>query len=202
MGKGRAFSAMRQAGVPGTDVRAPEDDSRTCEYSVYQKMEGKWRTLRILLIVGYVFVAVGYFSFCMAIKFFPIAAFTPLFTWMAVYFTWRYVSVAYRYEIASGDWIFTKIMSERHKKSMFRLKIKDMERIAPYHDRMEQSRIEAFRPEKTLWAASSMSSPDLYYAIYTDSKGVRTVLYFEATIKSLRLLGHYNKNTVFSKVRF
>ena len=73
---------------------------------------------------------------------------------------------------------------------MFRLKIKDMDRIAPYHDRMEQSRIEAFRPEKTLWAASSMSSPDLYYAIYTDSKGVRTVLYFEATIKSLRLLGH------------
>ena len=167
-----------------------------------QKIEGKWRLYRILLIILYALFAIGYFSFCVAIKFYPIAAFTPLFTWIVVFLTWRYVSVTYRYEIISGDMIFTKILSDRYKKKMFRHKIKEMERIAPYHDRMEQSRIEAYAPEKTVFAASSMESPDLYYALFADEKGKRTVLYFEATRKSLQLLSFYNKNTVQTKVRY
>lgn len=179
-----------------------DGDSRSCEYSVLQKIEGKWLVYRILLVAVYVLFAVGYFAACVAIKFYPLACFTPLFTWMAVFFTWRYVSVAYRYEIVSGDWIFTRVMSDRFYKKMFRLKVKDIDRISPYHDRMERSRIESFSPEKLLWAASSMNSPDLYFALYTDRNGKRTVLYFEATRKALSLLEHYNKNTVISKVRY
>lgn len=186
----------------GEDIRAPEDDERTCEYSVMQKIEGKWRLARVLLIVLYAVFAIAYFAFCVAIKFFPIAGFTPLFTWMLVFFTWRYVSVTYRYEIVSGDFIFTKLLNDRYKKKMFTLKIKDLERIAPYHDRIEQSRVEAYDAEKTLWAASTMESPDLYVAYFTDCEGRRTVLYFEATRKALRLLSFYNKNTVMSKVRY
>lgn len=189
-------------GRRGDDVRAREEDGRSCEYSVMQKVEGKWRLYRILLIIAYGLFAIGYFAFCVAIKFYPIAAFTPLFTWMLIFFTWRYVSVTYRYEIISGDFIFTKILNDRHKKKMFTLKIKELDRIAPYHDRMEQSRIEAYRAEKTLWAASSMDSPDLYFALFKDETGKPTVLYFEATRKSLQLLSFYNKNTVQTKVRY
>ena len=167
-----------------------------------QKSKGKWLVFRILLVIGYVLFALSYFAFCVAIKFYPLAGFTPLFTWMLAFFTWRYVSVTYRYEIFSGDFVFSKILNDRHKKPMFKLKIKDLERIAPYHDRVEQSRIEAYRVEKTLWAASSKESPDLYYALFTDNEGKRTVLYFEATRKALQLLSFYNKNTVLSKVRY
>ena len=199
---GRTFPNCGRGGLRGDDVRAPEDDGRSCEYSVVQKIEGKWVLRRILLIALYVVFAVGYFAFCVAIKFYPIACFTPVFTWMLIFFTWRYVSVTYRYEISSGDWIFTKILNDRYKKKMFTLKVKDAERIAPYADRLEQSRIEAFEAEKTLWAASTMESPDLYYALFTDVDGERTVLYFEATAKALRLLHFYNKNTVLTKVRY
>ena len=186
----------------GDDVRAPEDDERSCEYSVMQRIEGKWLLFRVLLVISYVLFFIGYFAFAVIIKFYPIAGFTPLFTWMLVYFTWRHVSVTYRYEIVSGEMIFTKILSDRFKKKMFRLRIKTLDRIAPATDRIEKSRIEAFEPEKILWAASSMDSPDLYYAVFTDEKGKRTVLYFEATRKALQLLGHYNKNTGPTRVRY
>lgn len=179
-----------------------DSDRRSCEYTVSQKIEGKWRTRRVLLILSYVLFSIGYFALCVAIRFYPLACFTPLFTWMLVFFTWRYVSVAYRYEIVSGDWIFTRVMSDRFYKKMFTLKVKDAERIAPYSDRIERSRIDAYGAEKELWAASSKESPDLYFALFIDTDGKRTVLYFEATKRALQLLNFYNKNTVLSKVRY
>lgn len=198
-------------GVPGnggTSGPKPEesraaDDSRACEYTVAQAIKGKWLAARILMISGYVLFALVYFMVCVLIHFIPLACFTPLFTWMLVYFTWRYVSVSYRYEIVSGDWIFTRVLSDRYKRPMFQIKVKDAERIAPYNNRVEQSRIESCRPEKTVMAASSMESPDLYFALFTDQNGKRTVLYFEATRKALQLLSFYNKSaTVLSKVRY
>lgn len=195
-----AMEKLRNMNVRETSVS--DGDSRSCEYTVLQKTEGKWRAFRILLVSAYILFALGYFLLCVIIRFYPLACFTPLFTWMVIFFTWRYVSVAYRYEIVSGDWIFTRVMSDRFYKKMFALKIKDAIRIAPYHDRTEQSRIEAYRAEKTLWAASSMHSPDLYFALFEDTKGKRTVLYFEATKRALQLFCLYNKNTVISRVRY
>lgn len=183
-------------------VGAVDPDGRSCEYTVLQKIEGRVRLYRVLLVLGYILFSVGYFVFCTAIRFYPLACFTPLFTWIVVFFTWRYVSVAYRYEIVSGNWIFSRVLAERFHKRGFTLKIKDVERIAPYSDRLERSRVEAYEAEKTIFWASSFDSPDLHFALYTDSDGKRTVLYFEATRRSLQLLSYYNKNTVLSKVRY
>ena len=178
------------------------EDSRSCEYTVSQKAEGKWKLARILLVIGYVVFAVGYFTLCMVLNIWPVACLTPVLVWIAVYFTWRYVSVAYRYRIISGEWIFTRILSDRFKKKMFTLKIHDMIHIAPVSIAVEKSRAEAFGAEKVLWAASSMSSPDLYYAIFEDENKVKCILYFEATQKALRLLNFYNKSVVLTKVRY
>ena len=178
------------------------DDSRACEYTVSQKIEGKWKLWRFLLIIGYLVFSVGYFGFCMAIHFLPLGCFTPLFTWIVIFLTWRYVSVSYQYQIVSGEMKFKRILSDRYKKPLFTFKIKDFDHIAPYNDRLEQSRAEAYGAEKTLWAASSMSSPDLYFALFTDADGKKTILYFEVTHKSLNLLKSYNKSTVMSKVRY
>lgn len=192
----------QNTGKGQTGASASETDSRSCEYTVNQKIEGKWRTRRVLLVLSYILFSIGYFAVCAAIRFYPLMCFTPLFLWMLVFFTWRYVSVAYRYEIVSGGWIFTRVMSDRFYKKMFTLKVKDAERIAPYGDRLERSRIDAYGAEKELWAASSKESPDLYFALFIDKDGKRTVLYFEATKRALQLLSFYNKNTVLSKVRY
>lgn len=192
----------RQRRKNTSGVGAADHDGRSCEYTVLQKVEGKWKLYRILLILGYIVSALAYFFLCVAIKFYPLACFTPLFTWMLVFFTWRYVSVAYRYEIVSGNWIFSRVLADRFHKKGFTLKIKDVERIAPHSDRIERSRVEAYEAEKTIFWASSFDSPDLYFALYTDSDGKRTVLYFEATKRTLQLLSYYNKNTVLSKVRY
>ncbi|MBR2907981.1 MAG: hypothetical protein IKC26_08095 [Clostridia bacterium] len=202
--RGRGFSqeTPQNKGRGQQGASASDTDSRACEYTVLQKRESKWKTYRALLVLFYLVASLGYVAVCAAIRFYPLMCFTPLIIWILVFLTWRYVNVAYRYEIVSGDWIFTRVMSDRFYKKMFKLKVKDAERIAPYSDRIERSRVDAFGAEKTLWAASSMDSPDLYFALFENVDGKRTVLYFEATRKALQLLSHYNKNTVMSKVRY
>ena len=192
------------------------EDSRTCEYAVNQKIKGKWLFAKIMLIVGYIVIVGGFFAVCCITNLIPVACFCPLIAWVLWFFTWKYVSVSYRYRIISGDMVFVKGYRNKFNTKMFTIKIKDCEVIAPYEAEIPGSTgfappkssddakkaIAHFSAEKTLWAASSFDSPDLYYALFTNEHGERCVLYFEVTNKAIKLLKYYNAKTVVTKVRY
>ena len=109
------------------------EDSRTFTYTVYQKNEGKFKLARFLLILLYI-AFVGTYVALTASRIPWVISVLPIFLWMLIFFTWRYVKLSYEYHIESGDWVFTKIQSERFRRPMGTFKIKDLLEIAPLTD--------------------------------------------------------------------
>jgi len=175
------------------------EDARSCEYTVQQAREGRFRTYRVLMLLSYVAFVLSYAGVCMLIRFYPLMALTPVLTWILVFFTWRYVSVSYRYEIESGQWHFTKIMNDRFYRPMLTLRISDMACIVPTEGRTPRELMAGYRGARMIWAGSSEHSPDLYMAVSGDKK---TVIFFDATAKALKLLSFYNKATAVTAVRY
>ena len=60
----------------------------------------------------------------------------------------------------------------------------------------EQPRIDAFSPEKVVFAASDENAPDLCAALWTDEDGVRRALFFEPNEKAIKILKYYNMSAV------
>lgn len=187
------------------------NEFNTYEYVVAQKSEGKWKTRKILLIIGYiVFVAVvlvlGVFSRLLV----PLLALTPIAVWILIFCTWRYVSVEYEYSITSGIFTLSNVYGGRSRKKLIEIPVKEFSTIAPYNhelpetvEKAEQT-IQRFAPQKEYIAISSHDSPDVYYALYTDKEtGEKSIIWFEATDKALKIFRFYNAPaTVVSKVRF
>lgn len=187
------------------------NEFNTYEYVVAQKSEGKWKTRKILLIIGYiVFAAVvlvlGAFSRLLV----PLLALTPIAVWILIFCTWRYVSLEYEYNITSGVFTLSNVYGGRSRKKLIEVYIKDLATVAPYNhelpetiEKAEQT-IKRFSPDKEYIAFSSPESPDIYYALYTDKEtGEKSIIWFEATEKALKIFRFYNAPaTVVSQVRF
>ncbi len=178
------------------------EDSRTFTYTVAQKNEGKWKLARFALILFYLIFAGTYVALT-ASRIPWVISVLPILVWILFFFTWRFVDVSYEYHIESGDLIFTKVMRDKFRRPMRTFKIKDLEAVAPLTDAPSQSQLCAkFDAKELFWAASSLSSSDLYYAIAKNEAGERTLIVFEATSNSLRLLHYYNSATVVTKTRY
>ena len=58
---------------------------------------------------------------------------------------------------------------------------------------LNQSKIEAFAAEKTIFAASEATAENLWVALWTDAEsGKRMALYFEPNEKAIKILKYYN----------
>ena len=130
----------------------------TYEFVVAQKNEGGWKLARIGMIVLYVCFVAGCFLLGIAANVLPPLALVPVFTWMLVFFTWRYVSVEYEYSIVSGSMILCKICGGRIRRRKAEIRIKNMHAIAPY-DGAYIKAAQEYAPEVTLDFTSSMQSP-------------------------------------------
>ena len=180
------------------------ENSNYTEYTVEQKAEGKYLTRRILLVLLYVVFTIGYFLFFTIgpIKLYPLIAILPIFLWILIFFTWRYVAVEHEYTIASGTMTFSDIYGNRSRRTLLEAKIKDMSEIAPL---TEESRKKCTGEgiSKVYDFLSTQSSPDAYYAICAKEGGVRIAIFFEATEKSLKIMKFYNSSAVtLSKTRY
>lgn len=179
----------------------------TYEFVVSQRIEGKWRLARIALVAFYVFFVLGCFFAGISFNILPPLALVPVFTWMLVFFTWRYVAVEYEYSITSGELTFSKIFGNRSRRTVMRMMLRDAVRIAPLGDAAEAAKAEAYAPEREFSAISSLSAPDIYFATfeyrYTEhgkEKKCRAILYFEATARTLQICRFYNPSaTVLTK---
>ncbi|MBR4296404.1 MAG: hypothetical protein IKT56_06190 [Clostridia bacterium] len=164
-------------------------DLFTYEYSVAQKIEGKWVFKKIGMIFLYIAFVIFWFVFGFVTKLFPVMALIPLTLWILVFITWRYVKVEYEYSIISGLFTLSNVYGNRSRKKVVEFKIKDCCLIAPLKD--SEEKIASYAPEKVYSGRSSVSSRDTYVAL-VDIDGKKTAVYFEATEKALKICQFYN----------
>ena len=72
--------------------------------------------------------------------------------------------------------------------------------IAPY-DGEYKSEADSAEVSRRCYGVSSMSSPDIYFGLYTD-KGKKCAVFFEATEKTLKVIKYYNSEVILSKTRY
>ena len=125
-------------------------------------------------------------------------AFIVLLEWILVFFTWRYVSIEYKYNMSSGKMIFSTIYGEKTQKKTLELAIKECDMIAPatgeYMDRVSNVSF-----EKKYDFSPSSNCSDKYFATFKNSDGKENIVYFQATENALKILKYYNTNTVVIK---
>ena len=161
------------------------------EYTVTKKVEGKYLLQRILMVIGYaVFAGVFFFGLFLA-HLYPLMAFVILVEWIVIFFTWRYVSIEYRYETISGGIKFFTIYGGRTKKEILSLRIKDFDEIGRLNDSIDTNSF-----DKKYSFISSEKCSDIYYATFFED-GKRCIVLFEAIDRSLKILKCYNLNTCF-----
>lgn len=175
-------------------------------FGVKKKPDRKLKRHRFLLLLGYFLFALLYLLFFLGALGVPIKlpvaiTFLPLFIWMLVFFTWRYVSVECEYRILDGEMTGMEIYGSKSMRTLVRVRVSAMTTIAPYHSeaRAEAEKIPA---ERRILCASSMEAPDLYFALFPNEAGETMALFFEATEKTLKVLRYYNSATVMTKTRY
>lgn len=160
------------------------------EYAVDEKPTGKNLLRRVLLIACYIVFALAYFIFFYTVKIPHVIAILPFILMIVVVFTWRYVNVTHEYVIAVGEITFSRIYSNRRRKEILRLSIRDLCEVAPDEG-------EAVGPFATVYDfRSEKSTPDSYVLVFQNERDRRCLVYFEATKKALKLMQLYNPAAV------
>lgn len=166
-------------------------DLQNYEFVVSQKMEGKWVVRRVLSVMGYILFALAFFTVGIVTRLgVPMLALTPLFLWMLIFFTWRYTRPEYEITTVSNSLRFAIIYGSRTRCPQLEVEFRKMQKIAPL-DEAGRVDVARFKPDKTYCAASCMTAPDLYYAIWEEEKK-HYVFYFEATEQLLKICKYYN----------
>ncbi len=177
------------------------EEFQTYEYVVAKKKTGNYAVKRVLLIVAYIFYALGLlltgFMFELIV---PLLALIPISLWIIVFFTWRYVSVEYEYSMVSGEVTVSEIYGGRSRKQKLIFRLKDCTMIAPLAAREWQERAELFGATKVYSALSAEDATDAYFATFENENKEKCIVYFEATEKALKICRFYNPSaTVMTK---
>jgi len=159
------------------------------EYTVSKKSEGTYKLLRGLMVLFYVVYVVGFFSIIFVLKAIPVGALIPVTLWILVFFTWRFVSVEYRYEVDKGRLIFSEIYGGKKSRVKAEFRVHDVVLLAPVG--AAASEIENFAPERVFDASPSVSSPDRYVLLIRDETGVKTAFYLQANEKAAKAIRFY-----------
>ena len=168
------------------------------EYGKEARIEGKLKVRRNLLLLLYVLFTAGAFGAIFASKIYPLGAIVPIFVWMLVFFTWRYVKIDNKYVIESGTLTFTRKYGNTKPKVITEFRIKTAKLIAPLKD--NEHKVKDFAPELEYSAVSSALSEDVYVCLYENADGKRCAFYCEVTNAAIKMLRYYNENTVVTKV--
>ena len=166
--------------------------SKFVNYGVQKKVECGYLLKRMLLILGYILFVLGYAAFFISANILPIIALLPVLTWILIFFTWRFVSIEYEYYILDGEFRMLEVYGSKSARELCRVRISAMKVIAPYRRYTDKDRADAIDSKHRIEGVSSMSSPDIYYGIFSGDDAKDCVVFFEATEKTLKVLKYYN----------
>ena len=170
-------------------------------FAVTKKPEGKYRRNRILMVLGYIVFGLAYFFGLFAAHLYAFIAFIVLIEWILVFFTWRYVSIEYKYDIESSNVRFFTVYGGKKSKLKLEWHIKDFNEIKPL-DEATKNDIKNGVYKNVNHFLSSENSADAYYASYTDENGDRAIVCFDGSQKTLKLFKYYNSSTVIVPTRY
>ena len=164
------------------------------EYVVTPKMNTALRMKKMLFIALYILWGGGLIIVGAAVRIIaPLLAFIPVTLWMLVFFTWKYTKVAYEYSFWGGELKVNRMLGEKSRRTLVTVKIRELKAVYPCKD-SDRTEIKAFAPEREIFAASSDDAENLVAALWTDENNQKTVLYFEADEKAMRILRYYNSS--------
>ncbi len=149
------------------------------------------------MVCGYILFVVGFAGFFIGMNILPIIAIVPILTYILVLATWRFVSIEYEYCILDGEFRMLKLYGSKSMRELCRVRVSAMKAVAPYTGEYKAA-ADNIKAANRIEAVSSMSSPDIYYAIF-DEDGEEYAVFFEANEKTLKVLKYYNSATVLAK---
>ena len=177
------------------------NDFSTYEYMVSQKLQGAKVLRKVGLILFYILFVVAWFIFGFVSHMFPLLALCPVTLWIAVFFTWRYVQVDFEYSVTSGTVTFSSIYGNRSRRKLCEILLRDCVTIAPLNEKYDHLS-DRFAPERIVNCLSGEGAEDGYFML-AEKDGKKTVVYFEATEKFLKICRFYNASaTTVAKVRY
>ncbi len=164
------------------------------EYATSQRAEGKFKTRKLMFIIGYAIVsAILLAGFAIPGFGFIIGFFSVIIIPAMIIFTKRFMLPDYKYVIETGDMKFY-INYGKKDKLIFETKIKDMEAIAPYEGEYMLT-FAAAGVTTTYDYRGTANTPDAYYAIFTKD-GKKCAVLFENCENAMKQLYYYNKAAV------
>ena len=169
------------------------DSPNYTEFTYEKRAEGKMKLAKLLLILLYVAFVGAFFLVCYMTKLIPIFAVCPIFTWMLVFFTWRYVSFDIYYTFNHGDMEFGRVKVKKNGQSRhpsLKINVRTALLVAPFD---EAEGTEEYKNASKHIDYSSYSS-SLSRVVMVLPKGEKTIaIIFEGTARSAALISSYCK---------
>lgn len=165
------------------------------EYTVKRLHDKTLKRKKLLLVLLYIAFAAAFCTvFLVLAKMPPVIAALPLFLWILCFFTWKYTNIEYTYVTCKGELYIYCVNGYGKAKEVFRRRIADAEIIAPAGGEYGEKENGNFA--QVLDCSSCMSSENLYFAAYGDTK-----VYFNVSGVLLNAMKYYSsKNVVLSNV--
>ncbi len=109
----------------------------------------------------------------------------------------RYSSLEFEYTVAEGTVSFAEIYGKRARRVVKEFDLRICAVIAP----IEHDKLKDFDARDVYYAVSSPDAVDIYGAAYESAEGKKTIVYFEATERMLKLCRNFNpRATVVNKI--
>jgi hypothetical protein len=164
-----------------------------CENTYAKRAEGHILVMRLLFVLMYIAFVAAFFAVCYFTKLIPIFALCPVFLWMLVFFTWKYVNYDYFFEFKTGTLTLGRIAGKKKvpsRKPKLEIHVKDAERIVP----ISAGRVK-FSDVKHVYDFSGSIASDKRIAVVFVKNGVTCAAVLECTKALARLITIYNKDT-------
>ena len=164
------------------------------EIVVKPKKDYKNKLLRTGLKIMYVLFVL----LCLTVAFLtglvPLLALVPVFTWILIFYTWRYVNIEYEYYEESGVITFTKIYDNRARKKILTFAIRSAELIIPRAEAEE--RVVEYDPRREYDFTISTDDPEAYTALFVNDEGEKVALSFTVSERLKKSIRFYNRTAL------
>lgn len=148
-----ALGKFSNSTVVGDDVSFKKDN--IADFTVKKKVEGSYLLKRILYLVIFIAVILGIIIGGVALNLgFLVAVFggvSILLGWIVWYFTHRYLEIEYSYAIENGELIATEIYGQKSDKLLLRIKMNQVDGVAPYDGEYKAAADDPTAPRRIDW---------------------------------------------------
>lgn len=178
--------------------------SNIADYTVSKKVEGKYKTQRILFwVVSIVAILALILVGCIVNPFLGLAliVFSVMVIMALNYFLFRYLKIEYSYAIENSELICTEIYGNTADKLLLRIKTSSIERVIPYEGEYK-AEVDRTGFEEKIDLRSTPNTDQAYCVLYRKDDGKKGVVFLEACNKTLKAFKYYNsQNTVVKEMR-